>query len=68
MYELILTVCTLVQGAHCKDLASVKIDSSSTPMACLVASQMEGANWINEHPNFYLHKVTCQPYGIFTKA
>ena len=30
-----------------------------------MASQIEGAKWIMEHPNFYIKRVTCQPSGKF---
>ena len=34
-----------------------------TMVGCLMASQIEGARWIEDHPNFYIRKVTCQPQG-----
>jgi hypothetical protein len=33
-----------------------------------MASQIEGAKWIMEHPNFYIKRVTCQPSGKFAQT
>jgi hypothetical protein len=37
--------------------------TDTTMVGCLMASQIEGAKWIVDHPNFYIRKVTCQPQG-----
>jgi hypothetical protein len=68
MYELILTVCSLVQGAECRELPSINIDRGPSVIACAMASQIEGAKYVEEHPNFYIHKMTCQPARGKTKA
>ena len=67
MYELIFTVCSIVQGAHCRDLSPMPLDVGSQAIACAIASQVEGAKWITGHPNFYIERATCQPAGRFAK-
>jgi hypothetical protein len=65
MYQLVLTVCSLVQGAQCRELPAIPLEASISPMTCVVASQIEGAKWISEHPNFYLHRMTCEAKSTF---
>lgn len=68
MYELILTVCSLVQGAQCRELPSIQINTGPSAIACVMASQIEGAKWVGENPNFYVHRMTCQPARSTTRA
>lgn len=68
MFELVITVCSLVQGANCRELPAVKIEQGQSVMACVMASQIESARWVGEHPNYYVHRMTCQPAGRFAKA
>ena len=60
MLELVLTVCSVLQGAACRDLDTVPLGNASM-ITCVFASQVEGAKWIAEHPNFYIQRATCQP-------
>jgi hypothetical protein len=60
---LILSVCSLVEGAACRELPPIPLQPNTTIMGCLMASQIEGAKWIEDHPNFYIRKATCQPQG-----
>ena len=60
MLELVLTVCSLVQGAACRDLNAIPL-GNATLMTCVFASQVEGAKWLQQHPNFYIQRATCQP-------
>ena len=62
MIALILSVCSLVEGAACRELPPIPLQDT-TMMGCLMASQVEGAKWIQEHPNFYIRRATCQPQG-----
>jgi hypothetical protein len=68
MLELIFTVCSVVQGAACKELAPITLEENSLPIACVIASQIEGARWVESHPNFYIQRATCQPAGRHAKA
>jgi hypothetical protein len=60
---LILSVCSIVEGAACRELPPIPLQPNTTVMGCLLASQIEGAKWIEEHPNFYIRRATCQPHG-----
>jgi hypothetical protein len=60
---LILSVCSLVEGAACRELPPIPLQPNTTMIGCLMASQVEGAKWIEGHPNFYIRKATCQPLG-----
>ena len=68
MFALILSVCSLVEGAACRELPPIPLQPSTTIVGCLMASQVEGAKWINDHPNFYIRKVTCAPQGKFAQS
>ena len=45
MLELVFTVCSIVQGAHCHSLQPVRLDENTMMIACVMASQFEGARW-----------------------
>jgi hypothetical protein len=67
MLELILTVCTIVQGASCRS-EPVMLQTNTSMTACLMASQIEGAKWLQQHPNYYIQKATCRPAKIFADS
>jgi hypothetical protein len=67
VYELVFTVCSIVHGAHCSDLSPVPLEANTPLIGCAIASQVEGAKWAWNHPNFYVQKATCQPAGRFAK-
>ena len=67
MLELVLTVCSLVQGAACRDLDTIPLGQASM-IACVFASQVEGAKWVEDHPNFYIARATCQPANRMAKT
>lgn len=67
MLELVFTVCSVVQGANCRDLAPITFEDTALPVACVMASQIEGARWVQDHPNFYIQRATCQPARTFAK-
>jgi hypothetical protein len=67
MIELVLTVCSLVQGAACRDLDVIPLGNASMT-TCVFASQVEGAKWIGEHPNFYVQRAACQPANKMAKS
>jgi hypothetical protein len=60
---LILSVCSLVGGAACRELPPIPLQPQTTMMGCLMASQIEGAKWVMEHPNHYIRRVSCRPQG-----
>ncbi len=67
MLQLIFSVCSIVEGAACHSLPPVPLQENTTMIACLMASQVEGAKWAAAHPNQYIQKVTCEPAGHFAK-
>jgi hypothetical protein len=67
MLELVFTVCTIVQGAKCHELQPIRLEESTLPIACLIASQQEGAKWVEEHPNYYVQRATCGPANKFAR-
>jgi hypothetical protein len=64
MLELILTVCTIVQGANCRT-EPMLLQANASMTACLMASQIEGAKWVQQNPNYYIQKATCRPAKMF---
>jgi hypothetical protein len=67
MLELVFTVCSVVSGASCHELAPMNLQENTSMMGCLMASQVEGARWVSSHPNFYISRATCQPAKAFAK-
>ena len=67
MLELVFTVCSIVQGAHCHALQPVRLDENTLMIGCMIASQFEGAKWVETHPNYYITRATCQPADRFAK-
>ena len=59
MLELVLTVCSLVQGAACRDLDTIPLGNASM-ITCVFASQVEGAKWVEDTPKF-LHPARYLP-------
>ena len=46
MYELIFTVCSVLVGASCRQENPIQLEEHVGMMGCLVASQIEGAKWV----------------------
>jgi hypothetical protein len=65
MLELVFTVCSIVQGAGCRELNPMPLQENTHMIACLMASQIEGARWVEAHPNFYIARSKCQPARTF---
>lgn len=65
MLELIFTVCSVVQGAGCHDINPMPLQENTHMIACLMASQIEGAKWVEAHPNFYIARSKCRPAHTF---
>jgi hypothetical protein len=67
MIELVLTVCTVVQGADCRN-EPISIQGSVGMVECLMASQIEAARWIEHNPTFYVRRITCRPAKTLAKS
>lgn len=66
MIELVMTVCSIVNGARCDDRSLVFADVSL--MTCMVGAQPYIAQWSEEHPNYRVQRWTCRAAGQFAKA
>jgi hypothetical protein len=65
--QLIFSVCSILEGATCSELPPIPLQEGTTIMACVMASQIEGAKWAAAHPNHYIQKAVCEPAGPFAK-
>lgn len=65
--QLIFSVCSIVEGASCHEIPPIPLQENTTVIACLMASQIEGAKWVAAHPNQYIQKATCERAGHFAK-
>lgn len=65
MIELVLTVCSLVQRAACRELDAIPRGNAPVT-ACVFASQSKART--GEHPNFYVQRATCQPAKRVAKS
>jgi len=68
MLELVFVVCSIVEGARCRELSPIPLEPNTHVVACLMATQIEGAKWAEIHPNHYIQRATCRPAGQFSKA
>lgn len=68
MLELVFTVCSIVQGANCREEPPIPLEDQTIMIGCMIASQIEGAKWVEMHPNYYIQRSTCQPAGKSAKA
>lgn len=66
MIELVLTVCSIVQGANCREVSLTFSDVSL--MTCMVGAQPQIAMWKEGHPNFTVNRWTCRAAGQYAKA
>jgi hypothetical protein len=67
MLELVFTVCSIVQGANCHKSSPIRLAENTPMIGCVMASQFEGAKWVEAHPNYYVTRATCRPAGKFAE-
>lgn len=65
MIELALVVCSIVEGAKCKDVSLVYADVSM--ITCMVAAQPQIAAWAEGHPNWKVTRWSCRVPGQYAK-
>lgn len=63
MTELVVLVCSIVNGAICKDVSLIFADLPI--MTCIVGAQPELARWSETHPNWSVRKWSCRAAGQF---
>jgi hypothetical protein len=68
MLELVFTVCSIVHGAKCTELPPMQLADYTPMIGCMLASQFEGARYIEQHPNHYIARATCQKAKTFVKV
>jgi hypothetical protein len=68
MLELVFIVCSVVEGAKCRELPPVNLASETHIVGCMLATQIEAVKWIESHPNHYIQKSICRPARAFAKA
>lgn len=59
MIEIVVSVCSIVQGATCKDVRLTYMAESVSPMECMMKGQVEMAKWAESHPNWRIHRWSC---------
>ena len=59
MLELVLTVCSIV-GADCR-MEPVPLQANTNMRACMMASQIEGAKFVQQNPNYFIKRAVCRP-------
>lgn len=59
MIEIVVSVCSIVQGATCKDVRLTYMAESVSPMECMMKGQVEMAKWQEGHPNWKIHRWSC---------
>lgn len=67
MLQLVFSVCSIIEGATCRELPPIPLEPGTSIMGCVMASQIEGAKWVVAHPNHYITRATCREAGHFAK-
>ena len=67
MIEIVVTICSILHGASCKEVSLVYSDLSLMQCQIGIAAQMEIAKWNEGHPNWRIEKYHCQNSGEFAK-
>lgn len=65
MLELVFMVCSILEGAHCHTEQPIRLAEGTGMIGCMMAVQVEGANYVAAHPNWSIARGTCQPAGKF---
>jgi hypothetical protein len=70
MIILILTVCSILEGATCKDVQQTYMAQPGeiSVWACARYGQHHASQWALEHPNWRISKFRCQRPSERAKA
>lgn len=70
MIEIVLTACSIVQGATCKEisLTFMEPEAALSVYACAHNGQLAVAQWSEGHPNWRVVKFTCGRPRTITKT
>lgn len=67
MIEIVVSVCSIVQGATCKDVRLTYMAESVSPMECMMKGQVEMAKWAESNPNWKIQRWSCGVPRQFAK-
>ena len=67
MIELVVTICSIVHGAHCREVSLTFSEISLMQCQIGVGSQIQIIEWAKAHPNWSVGKYRCQIPGTFAK-
>ena len=67
MIQLVLTICSILVGGKCYTDTPIPLQEGTGMIGCIIAGQVEGAKYTEAHPNFYIGKYTCEPFGKYTR-
>ena len=68
MLEILVSVCSIAEPQHCKDVHINLIADNVTTRQCLMLGQIEIAKWIDAHPNWQVKRWSCASAGRVTNA
>ena len=63
--ELIITICSIVSGASCRDIHMIYSMEDVSLMQCMMGAQPEIAKWAERNPNWSIMRWRCAPAGVF---
>lgn len=65
MIELVLTVCSILHGAKCKEVVLTFEDHGQLimPTACALGAMMEIVKWNESNPNWQVVRFKCASAG-----
>jgi hypothetical protein len=67
MIELVVTVCSILHGAHCREVSLTFAELSLMQCQIGVGAQMQIMEWGRAHPNWRVERYRCQIPGTFAK-
>lgn len=61
MIVIVLTACSILHGAHCREFQLPQFTSSATPFECMRYGQKALVDWSAMHPNWSVSRWSCVP-------
>lgn len=70
MFQITMTICSILHGATCKEAELLYVDEgqSMMPYACMIGGMIELAKWSEAHPNWTVSRWKCGKAGQYAKA
>lgn len=60
MIAIVVSICSIVQGAQCREIDLTFLEEQFTPQQCMFYGQVEIAKWQESHPNWRIHGWKCR--------